>query len=99
VSRHTCDWIFNTLVVLCDGKVVCGCADPEGLRPLGHLSVSGLKDIWRSEKVKRIRRDLNEGFSGFCGPCGQDLLRAHRRLQPRLLQGGLRAGGRAGRQP
>jgi hypothetical protein len=70
VARFTCDWIFNTLVVLCDGKVVCGCADPEGLRPLGHLSVSGLTHIWQSEKVKRIRRDLNEGFSGFCGPCG-----------------------------
>ena len=70
MARFTCDWIFNTLVVLCDGKVVCGCADPEGLRPLGHLSVSGLTHIWQSEKVKRIRRDLNEGFSGFCGPCG-----------------------------
>jgi hypothetical protein len=70
VPRFTCDWIFNILVVLCDGKVVCGCADPEGRRPLGHLRESGLLDIWRSERVKRIRRELNEGFSPFCGPCG-----------------------------
>lgn len=70
MARFTCDWIFNILVVLCDGKVVCGCADPEGLRPLGHLRESGLMDIWRSEKVKSIRRELNAGFSPFCVPCG-----------------------------
>jgi hypothetical protein len=70
VPRFTCDWIFNILVVLCDGKVVCGCADPEGRRPLGHLKESGLMDIWRGEKALAIRRELNAGFSPFCGPCG-----------------------------
>ena len=70
MDRFTCDWIFNILVVLCDGKVVCGCADPRGERSLGHLSEAGLSDIWCSEKVRRIRRELNSGFSGFCLPCG-----------------------------
>ena len=70
MDRFTCDWIFNILVVLCDGRVVCGCADPRGERPLGHLRDAGLADIWRSEKVRRIRRELNSGFSGFCRPCG-----------------------------
>jgi hypothetical protein len=70
VSRFTCDWIFNILVVLCDGTVVCGCADPRGERPLGRLDESTLGEIWRSEKVRRIRGELNAGFSGFCGPCG-----------------------------
>jgi len=70
VGRFTCDWIHNILVVLCDGKVVCGCADPKGERPLGHLGADGLDAIWRSEKVQRIRRELNAGFSGFCEPCG-----------------------------
>jgi hypothetical protein len=70
VSRFTCDWIFNILVVLCDGKVVCGCADPRGERPLGHLAEAGLADIWRSEKVRRIREELNSGYSSFCLPCG-----------------------------
>ncbi len=68
--RFTCDWIFNILVVLCDGKVVCGCADPRGERPLGNLREAGLAEIWRSEKVRQIRRELNAGFSGFCLPCG-----------------------------
>ncbi len=70
MGRFTCDWIFNILVVLCDGKVVCGCADPKGERPLGHLRSASLDAIWRSEKVRRIRRELNAGSSGFCEPCG-----------------------------
>ncbi len=68
--RFTCDWIFNILVVLSDGKVVCGCADPRGERPLGSLSESSLLGIWRSEKVKEIRRGLNEGYAPFCLDCG-----------------------------
>jgi len=69
-NRFTCDWIFNILVVLCDGKVVCGCADPYGERPLGHLNQSSLYEIWISEKVKGIREGLNKGYSPFCLDCG-----------------------------
>lgn len=68
--QFTCNWIFNILVVLSDGKVVCGCADPYGQRPLGHLKDNTLYDIWNSEKVKNIRRDLNAGYCSFCEPCG-----------------------------
>ncbi|HEX7502587.1 MAG TPA: SPASM domain-containing protein, partial [Acidobacteriota bacterium] len=70
MTRFTCDWIFNILVVLCDGKVVCGCADPRGERPLGHLRESSLSAIWRSANVRRIRQELNAGYSGFCRDCG-----------------------------
>jgi hypothetical protein len=69
-ERFTCDWIFNILVVLCDGKVVCGCADPNGERPLGHLKDNTLYEIWNSEKAREIRRGLNQGFSAFCLECG-----------------------------
>jgi hypothetical protein len=70
VPRFTCDWIDKILVVLCDGKVVCGCADPKGERPLGHLKHERIHEIWRGPKVRRIREELNAGFSGFCLPCG-----------------------------
>jgi MoaA/NifB/PqqE/SkfB family radical SAM enzyme len=69
-TKFTCDWIFNILVVLSDGKVVCGCADPYGERPLGHLKENSIDEIWHSEKVKTIRRELNQGHSSFCHPCG-----------------------------
>jgi hypothetical protein len=70
VPRFTCDWIFKTLVVLCDGKVVCGCADPRGERPLGQLQQQGIMDIWHGPQVLRIREELNSGFSAFCLDCG-----------------------------
>ena len=70
MPRFTCDWIFKILVILCDGKVVCGCADPKGERPLGHLSQNSLNEIWRGPEVRRIREELNSGFSGFCLDCG-----------------------------
>lgn len=70
MNRFTCDWIFHILVVLCDGKVVCGCADPEGRRPLGHLAQNTLPEIWQSTLAREIRRGLNEGFSPFCLDCG-----------------------------
>jgi hypothetical protein len=69
-QKFTCDWIFNILVVLSDGKVVCGCADPFGERPLGHFPENSLYEIWNSEKVRQIRRELNEGHSCFCHDCG-----------------------------
>ncbi len=69
-ERYTCDWLQTMLVVLCDGKVVCGCADPYGERPLGDLSESSLLDIWRSPLVRAIRRDINKGHCCFCDPCG-----------------------------
>ena len=69
-ERFTCDWIFKILVVLSDGKVVCGCADPRGERPLGMLDKGSIREIWNSEKVREIRRGLNRGYAPFCLPCG-----------------------------
>ena len=69
-ERFTCDWIFKILVVLSDGKVVCGCADPYGERPLGTLARTSIGEIWNSEKVQEIRNGLNQGYAPFCLPCG-----------------------------
>ncbi|MBN1550401.1 SPASM domain-containing protein [bacterium] len=70
MERFTCHWIFEMLVVLCDGKVVCGCADPYGERPLGSTAESSISEIWNSELVQSIRTGLNKGFSPFCRDCG-----------------------------
>jgi MoaA/NifB/PqqE/SkfB family radical SAM enzyme len=68
--RFTCDWIFDCLVINCDGKVICGCADPNGERPVGHIEEAPLKEIWNNETARAIRRGLNEGYSPFCLDCG-----------------------------
>lgn len=57
------------MVMLCDGRFVCGCGDPYGKRVLGDLRGDSVSDIWTGERVSALRRDLNAGGSKFCGDC------------------------------
>ena len=55
--------------MLCDGRLVCGCADPYGKRVLGDARTSSLHDIWTGPVASALREDLNRGGSTFCGDC------------------------------
>jgi hypothetical protein len=55
--------------MLCDGRLVCGCADPYGQRVLGDARVSSIREVWAGETVTSLRAALNEGGSSFCGDC------------------------------
>ena len=55
--------------MLCDGRVVCGCADPYGTRVLGDARTTPVGAIWTGETASALRRDLNAGGSTFCGDC------------------------------
>jgi hypothetical protein len=55
--------------MLCDGRVVCGCADPYGRRVLGDARTSLVRDIWTGSSISTLRQDLNGGGSTFCGDC------------------------------
>jgi hypothetical protein len=68
-TRFTCSWPWSTMVLLCDGRLVCGCADPYGRRVLGDARTDGLSAIWTGERAAGLRRDLNAGGSTFCGDC------------------------------
>jgi MoaA/NifB/PqqE/SkfB family radical SAM enzyme len=68
-TRFSCSWPWTTLVVLCDGRVVCGCADPYGKRVLGDTRASSLHDVWSGSTISTLRADLNAGGSKFCGDC------------------------------
>jgi hypothetical protein len=57
------------MVLLCDGRMVCGCADPYGKRVLGDTRVEGVSAIWRGVTAASLRGDLNGGGSKFCGDC------------------------------
>src|SRR5262252_118531 len=57
------------MVLLCDGRLVCGCADPYGKRVLGDARLEGVSQIWTGERASSLRRDLNGGGSKFCGDC------------------------------
>jgi hypothetical protein len=57
------------MVMLCDGRMVCGCADPYGKRVLGDARSASVGGIWTGETASSLRRDLNAGGSKFCGDC------------------------------
>jgi hypothetical protein len=68
-TRFTCSWPWRTLVLLCDGRTVCGCADPHGRRVLGDTRQTSVHDIWTGDVASRLRADLNRGGSIFSGDC------------------------------
>ena len=51
--------------MLCDGRMVCGCADPYGRRVLGDARSGPVHDIWAGERITSLRGDLNNGGSTF----------------------------------
>jgi len=68
-TRFTCSWPFSTLVMLCDGRMVCGCADPYGRRVLGDAKTASISEIWNDTTISTLRADLNAGGAKFCGDC------------------------------
>jgi hypothetical protein len=45
-TRFQCTWPWDMLVMLCDGRLVCGCADPYGRRVLGDARHQTIGDVW-----------------------------------------------------
>ena len=68
-TRFTCSWPWSIAVMLCDGRIVCGCADPYAKRVLGDFRQSALADIWSGPVASGLRADINRGGSAFCGDC------------------------------
>jgi hypothetical protein len=73
-TRFTCSWPWSTMVLLCDGRMVCGCADPYGKRVLGDVRVApSVSAIWTGDIASGLRRDIDAGGSRFCGDCALKL--------------------------
>ena len=45
-TRFTSSWPWSTMVLLCDGRLVCGCADPYGKRVLGDARSETVSAVW-----------------------------------------------------
>jgi hypothetical protein len=56
-------------VLLCDGRLSCGCADPYAKRVLGDTRQSSVAGVWNGTTAASLRSDLNAGGSSFCGDC------------------------------
>jgi MoaA/NifB/PqqE/SkfB family radical SAM enzyme len=72
-TRFRCSWPWTTAVLLCDGRIVCGCADPYARRVLGDTRTSSLQNVWTGPTISTLRADLNRGGSRFCGDCALKL--------------------------
>ena len=72
-TRFRCTWPWDILVMLCDGRFVCGCADPYGRRVLGDARSGSVRDTWTGATITALRADLNAGGSKFCGDCALKL--------------------------
>ncbi len=68
-TRYRCSWPWQIGVMLCDGRMVCGCADPYAKRVLGDARTTSIADIWTGPVASQLRADLNQGGSSFCGDC------------------------------
>ena len=55
--------------MLCDGRIVCGCADPYAKRVLGDARTSSIEQIWNGPTIAELRKDMNAAASEFCGDC------------------------------
>jgi hypothetical protein len=68
-TRFRCSWPWEILVLLCDGRIVCGCADPYAKRVLGDARRESVSAVWTGSVISELRSDLNGGGSSFCGDC------------------------------
>jgi hypothetical protein len=68
-TRYTCSWPWQIGVLLCDGRMVCGCADPYAKRVLGDTRTTSFAGVWQGPVASQLRADLNKGGSSFCGDC------------------------------
>src|SRR6478672_10973185 len=72
-TRFRCSWPWDILVMLCDGRFVCGCADPYGRRVLGDARAGTVRDTWTGPTITTLRNELNGGGSKFYGDCALKL--------------------------
>ncbi len=68
-TRFTCSWPWSTMTMLCDGRLVCGCADPYGKRVLGDARTTSVTGVWTGETAAGLRTSINGGGAKFCGDC------------------------------
>ena len=68
-ERFTCSWPWSTAILLCDGRISCGCSDPYAKRVMGDVRQGSLEAVWRGSIATELRADINTGGSWFCGDC------------------------------
>jgi len=68
-QRFYCNWPWETAVLMSDGTIVCGCADPFKKRPAGNASMQTISEIWNGRVFQEIRRGLQSNNPHLCSHC------------------------------
>lgn len=71
VPPNECPWIYYSMAVLVDGRVVPCCRDPRGDEGVGNLLEQTLDDVWNGERFRAFRERLhrNQGQIDICRLC------------------------------
>jgi radical SAM protein with 4Fe4S-binding SPASM domain len=69
-STLPCFWLWSSLIILSDGKVIPCCTDLNGINVVGNAFKERLIDIWNSKKMMQLRKDQLSGkFTTICKYC------------------------------
>ncbi len=98
LRAHPCRFLWESVVVAWDGRVVPCCFDYNATMVMGNLNTQSLGDIWNSEAYVRLRREELEG-KNVAAALPQLRRRTRLRARPELSTTGRRlALGRARRR-
>jgi MoaA/NifB/PqqE/SkfB family radical SAM enzyme len=64
-----CPQLWQRLLVTFDGHILMCCGDHKALNPLGHISETTLKEVWRSDLLEKHRRLHLEDRSDEIAAC------------------------------
>lgn len=72
IKRSPCFHLWETLIILWDGRVISCCQDLRGELVVGDLKKQTLLDIWNSRELQEIRKRQIEGDFSMnpCFSCG-----------------------------
>src|SRR5262249_21338735 len=68
-QRFFCMWPWETVTLMSDGSIVCGCADPYKRRPAGNAAMLSIREIWQGPVFQELRRGLQTNNPHLCTHC------------------------------
>ena len=68
-QKFYCTWPWETVVLMSDGTVVCGCADPFKKRPAGNAAIQSIQEIWNGRVFQELRRGFQTNNPHLCTHC------------------------------
>src|SRR4029078_4599453 len=68
-QKFYCTWPWEPVVLMSDGTIVCGCADPFKKRPAGNAAVQSIQEIWNGRVFQELRRGFHTNNPHLCTHC------------------------------